>query len=83
MRDKSVQEITEILFPVASHVIVTAPDFARALRPDAVAETAEHPSLEQPRISRRRWKRSVPHRPTRQSSSQGHCISWERPERAS
>jgi dihydrofolate synthase/folylpolyglutamate synthase len=46
MRDKSVQEITEILFPVASHVIVTAPDFARALRPDAVAETAEHPSLE-------------------------------------
>jgi dihydrofolate synthase/folylpolyglutamate synthase len=27
-------------------VILTAPDFARALRPDAVAETAEHPSLE-------------------------------------
>jgi dihydrofolate synthase/folylpolyglutamate synthase len=45
MRDKSVQEITEILFPLASHVIVTAPNFARALRPEAVAETAEHPSL--------------------------------------
>jgi dihydrofolate synthase / folylpolyglutamate synthase len=46
MRDKSVQEITEILFPLASHVIVTAPNFARALRPEALVATAEHPSIE-------------------------------------
>jgi dihydrofolate synthase / folylpolyglutamate synthase len=46
MRDKSVQEITEILFPLASHVIVTAPNFARALRPEALVEAAEHPSIE-------------------------------------
>jgi dihydrofolate synthase / folylpolyglutamate synthase len=45
MRDKSVQEITEILFPLASHVIVTAPAFARALRPEALAEASDHPSI--------------------------------------
>ncbi len=45
MRDKSVQEITEILFPLASEVIVTAPAFARALRPEALAEASDHPSI--------------------------------------
>ncbi len=38
MRDKAVEEITGTLFPLASRIIVTAPHFARALRPDAVEE---------------------------------------------
>lgn len=38
MRDKAVEEITGTLFPLAHEVIVTAPHFARALRPDAVQE---------------------------------------------
>lgn len=46
MRDKSVQEITEILFPLADRVIVTAPAFARALRPEALAEASDHPSIQ-------------------------------------
>lgn len=47
MRDKAVEEITEILFPLASKVIVTAPDYgARALRPEMVAEASEHPDLQ-------------------------------------
>jgi dihydrofolate synthase / folylpolyglutamate synthase len=46
MRDKSVQEITEILFPLATHVIVTAPRFARALRPEALVEASDHPSIQ-------------------------------------
>ena len=45
MRDKSVQEITEILFPLASEVVVTAPAFARALRPEALAEASDYPSI--------------------------------------
>jgi dihydrofolate synthase/folylpolyglutamate synthase len=45
MRDKSVEEITEILFPLASHVVVTAPRFARALRPEALVAASEHPSI--------------------------------------
>jgi dihydrofolate synthase/folylpolyglutamate synthase len=47
MRDKSVEEITEILFPLASHVIVTTPAYGpRALRPEAVMEASDHPSME-------------------------------------
>lgn len=46
MRDKSVQEITEILFPLAKHVIVTAPNFARALRPEALANAADHSGIQ-------------------------------------
>jgi dihydrofolate synthase/folylpolyglutamate synthase len=46
MRDKSVQEITEILFPLASHVIVTAPGSARALRPEALVAASDHPSIQ-------------------------------------
>ena len=34
MRDKAVEEITAILFPRATHVIVTAPAQTRALRPE-------------------------------------------------
>jgi dihydrofolate synthase/folylpolyglutamate synthase len=40
MRDKAVDEIAGILFPLASELILTAPDNARALRPEAVREVA-------------------------------------------
>jgi dihydrofolate synthase/folylpolyglutamate synthase len=42
MRDKAVEEITEILFPLAKRVILTAPDQARALRPEALATDIDH-----------------------------------------
>ena len=40
MRDKAVQEITEILFPVASHVIVTHANNPRAATPDEIRQAA-------------------------------------------
>jgi dihydrofolate synthase/folylpolyglutamate synthase len=40
MRDKAVDEIAGILFPLASELILTAPDNARALRPEALHEIA-------------------------------------------
>ncbi len=40
MRDKAVDEIAGILFPLADEVIATAPKFARALRPGALAEVS-------------------------------------------
>jgi dihydrofolate synthase/folylpolyglutamate synthase len=40
MRDKAVEEIAGILFPLASELILTAPDNARALRPEALLEIA-------------------------------------------
>ena len=42
MRDKSVQEITEILFPLAHELILTSPASARAVRPEALAAAAEN-----------------------------------------
>jgi dihydrofolate synthase/folylpolyglutamate synthase len=36
MRDKAVEEIAGILFPLADQIIATAPQFGRALRPDAL-----------------------------------------------
>jgi dihydrofolate synthase/folylpolyglutamate synthase len=36
MRDKSVQEITELLFPLAEKIILTAPSTTRALRPEVL-----------------------------------------------
>jgi dihydrofolate synthase/folylpolyglutamate synthase len=45
MRDKSVQEITEILFPLFHRIILTAPDMPRAIRPEALAEGADHSSV--------------------------------------
>ncbi len=45
MRDKAVSEITGILFPLADEVIVTAPSHPRAVRPEAIAELADHPRL--------------------------------------
>jgi dihydrofolate synthase/folylpolyglutamate synthase len=40
MRDKAVDEIAAILFPLATELILTAPDNARALRPEALREIA-------------------------------------------
>ena len=45
MRDKSIAEISGILFPRAEQVIVTAPRQARAFSPEAIREIAGHPSL--------------------------------------
>jgi dihydrofolate synthase/folylpolyglutamate synthase len=40
MRDKSVEEIAGILFPLADELIFTAPDSTRALRPEALVGLA-------------------------------------------
>jgi dihydrofolate synthase/folylpolyglutamate synthase len=42
MRDKAVSEMTGILFPAVAEIIATAPRQARAVRPEAIAEMAEH-----------------------------------------
>ncbi len=44
MRDKAIEEVTEQLFPLAERLIVTAPDFPRALRPEAILEVTGHPN---------------------------------------
>jgi dihydrofolate synthase/folylpolyglutamate synthase len=41
MRDKSVDEITEILFPLADELVLTAPASHRAVRPEVLAAVAE------------------------------------------
>jgi dihydrofolate synthase/folylpolyglutamate synthase len=43
MRDKAIDEVTSTLFPLVSKLILTAPDFPRALRPEAIEEVAPHP----------------------------------------
>ncbi len=40
MRDKSIEEIAGILFPLGDELIFTAPDSPRALRPEALVELA-------------------------------------------
>ena len=40
MRDKAIEEVAGILFPIASELVLTAPDTSRALRPEALAEFA-------------------------------------------
>jgi dihydrofolate synthase/folylpolyglutamate synthase len=40
MRDKAVEEVTSTLFPLAAEIILTAPDQARALHPQMLAEMA-------------------------------------------
>jgi dihydrofolate synthase/folylpolyglutamate synthase len=42
MRDKSVEEIAGVLFPVADELIITAPDQTRALRAEAILEMEPH-----------------------------------------
>jgi dihydrofolate synthase/folylpolyglutamate synthase len=45
MRDKAVEEISGILFPLADQVVVTAPHQARALAPETLREIGGHPNL--------------------------------------
>ena len=40
MRDKAIDEVADILFPLADELILTAANSARALRPEALAEMA-------------------------------------------
>jgi dihydrofolate synthase/folylpolyglutamate synthase len=42
MRDKAVEEAAEQLFPLADRLIATAPNFSRALRPQAILELSSH-----------------------------------------
>lgn len=52
MRDKAIEEVTAQLFPLAKRVIVTAPNFSRALRPQAILDVTTHPdALIAPTIS--------------------------------
>jgi dihydrofolate synthase/folylpolyglutamate synthase len=44
MRDKAIDEVTGQLFPLASKLIVTAPNFPRALRPEAILQMTGHPN---------------------------------------
>lgn len=44
MRDKAIEEVTATLFPLADRLVLTAPDFPRALRPEAILQTHEHPN---------------------------------------
>ncbi len=44
MRDKAIDEVTSQLFPLADQLIVTAPNFPRALRPQAILEMYPHPN---------------------------------------
>lgn len=44
MRDKAIDEVTGQLFPLADRLILTAPSFPRALRPEAIAEINPHPN---------------------------------------
>ena len=46
MRDKAVDEIAGILFPLAHQVILTAPRQARALAPESIREIAAHPDIQ-------------------------------------
>jgi dihydrofolate synthase / folylpolyglutamate synthase len=45
MRDKAIEEVTGQLFPLASKLILTAPDFPRAVRPEALLELTDHPNV--------------------------------------
>jgi dihydrofolate synthase/folylpolyglutamate synthase len=44
MRDKAIDEVAAQLFPLADRLILTAPDFPRALRPQAILEMHAHPN---------------------------------------
>ncbi|MGA8599644.1 MAG: folylpolyglutamate synthase/dihydrofolate synthase family protein [Bryobacteraceae bacterium] len=45
MRDKAIDEVTSELFPLASKLILTQPNFPRALRPEAIREMTDHPNV--------------------------------------
>jgi dihydrofolate synthase/folylpolyglutamate synthase len=46
MRDKAIDEVAGVLFPVAAELVLTAPDTPRALRPEALAEFAGRGHIE-------------------------------------
>jgi dihydrofolate synthase/folylpolyglutamate synthase len=46
MRDKAIDEIAGILFPLAHQVILTAPHQTRALAPESILEIAAHPDMQ-------------------------------------
>jgi dihydrofolate synthase/folylpolyglutamate synthase len=46
MRDKAIDEVAGVLFPLASELVLTAPDTSRALRPEALAEFAGRGHIE-------------------------------------
>jgi len=46
MRDKAIEEVAGILFPIAAELVLTAPDTSRALRPEALAEFAGRGHIE-------------------------------------
>jgi dihydrofolate synthase / folylpolyglutamate synthase len=45
MRDKAVDEVIGLLFPLAAEVVLTAPDQPRAASPASLAEVADHPNV--------------------------------------
>jgi dihydrofolate synthase / folylpolyglutamate synthase len=45
MRDKAIDEVAGILFPLAEQVILTAPQQPRAASPDAMRELTDHPRV--------------------------------------
>ncbi len=45
MRDKSIEEIAEILFPRFDEVILTAPRQPRAMSPEVLREMVVHPNV--------------------------------------
>ena len=45
MRDKAVEEVTNTLFPLAAEVVLTMPDQPRALHPETLLETLDHPNV--------------------------------------
>jgi dihydrofolate synthase / folylpolyglutamate synthase len=44
MRDKAIEEVTTQLFPLADRLIVTSPNFPRALRAEAILDVTGHPN---------------------------------------
>ena len=46
MRDKAIDEVAGVLFPLAAELVLTAPDTSRALRPEALAEFAGRGHME-------------------------------------
>jgi dihydrofolate synthase/folylpolyglutamate synthase len=45
MRDKAIDEVTDVLFPLAAEVILTAPNQPRALNPESLAQVIQHPHV--------------------------------------
>ncbi len=45
MRDKAIDEVAAQLFPLADRLLVTAPDFPRSLRPEAILLAQSHPNV--------------------------------------